>query len=113
MLSCPDRVPWHGRADEDFAPTARIHRWTWRCGGLAARGAGAALPGIPHDRARALQHAFMAGIVDRQFLEETKAVGIDVSPVGAPDLLRTIEDMSRAPPETFDYVRRLLAAGGG
>ena len=50
---------------------------------MAARGAGAALPGIPHDRARALQHAFMAGIVDRQFLEETKAVGIDVSPVGA------------------------------
>ena len=73
----------------------------------------AAPPGIPQDRARALQQAFMAAHRDRQFLEETKPVGIDVSPVGAPDLLRTIRDMSRAPPETFDYVRRLLAAGGG
>jgi len=26
-------------------------------------------------------------------------------------LRRAIETMSRAPPETFDYVRRLLAAG--
>jgi len=73
----------------------------------------AAPPGIPQDRARALQQAFMAAHRDRQFLEETKAVGIDASPVGAADLLRAIEDMSRAPPETFDYVRRLLAAGGG
>jgi len=73
----------------------------------------AAPPGIPQDRARALQQAFMAAHRDRQFLEETKAVGIDVSLVGAPDLLRTIENMSRAPPEKFDYVRRLLAAGGG
>src|SRR6516225_1549484 len=35
-------------------------------------------PGIPQDRARALQQAFMAAHRDRQFLEETKPVGIDV-----------------------------------
>jgi hypothetical protein len=48
---------------------------------------------------------------DRQFLQEAKATGADVSPVSAADLRRAIENMSRAPPETFDYVRRLLAAG--
>jgi hypothetical protein len=48
---------------------------------------------------------------DPQFLQEAKATGADVSPVSAADLRRAIETMSRAPPETFDYVRRLLAAG--
>ena len=71
----------------------------------------AAPPGVPADRAGALQQAFMAVHHDRQFLDEAKTVGIDVSPVSAADLRRTIEAMSAAPPETFDYVRRLLAAG--
>ena len=71
----------------------------------------AAPPELPQDRATALQEAFMAMHRDRQFLQEAKATGADVSPVSAADLRRAIENMSRAPPETFDYVRRLLAAG--
>ena len=66
---------------------------------------------MPPDRAEALAQAFMAVHRDRRFLDEAKTVGLDVSPVSATDLRRTIEDMSLAPPETFDYVRRLLAAG--
>jgi tripartite-type tricarboxylate transporter receptor subunit TctC len=73
----------------------------------------AAPPGVPPGRAEALAQAFMAVHRDRQFLDEAKTAGIDVSPVSAADLRRTIEDMSRAPPETFDYVRRLLASGNG
>jgi tripartite-type tricarboxylate transporter receptor subunit TctC len=73
----------------------------------------AAPPELPRDRATALQEAFMAMHRDRQFLQEAKATGADVSPVSAADLRRAIENMSRAPPETFDYVRRLLAAGNG
>ena len=71
----------------------------------------AAPPELPPDRAAALQAAFMAVHRDPQFLQEAKATGADVSPVSAADLRRAIETMSRAPPETFDYVRRLLAAG--
>jgi len=73
----------------------------------------AAPPGLPQDRAQALQRAFAAAHRDRQFLEEAKTTGIEVSPVGAEDLRRMIADLARAPPETFDYVRRLLATGNG
>ena len=73
----------------------------------------AASPGVPADRAAALQAAFMAAHHDRQFLEEARTIGIDVTPVSAADLRRAIEDLSRAPPETFDYVRKLLGAAAG
>jgi tripartite-type tricarboxylate transporter receptor subunit TctC len=73
----------------------------------------AAPPGLPQDRARALQLAFAAAHRDPQFLGEAKAAGIDVSPVSAEDLHRSIEDLSRAPPESFDYLRKLLAGGQG
>jgi len=70
-------------------------------------------PGLPQDRARALQDAFAAAHRDPQFLAEAKAIGIDVSPVGAEGLRRSISDLSQAPPEMLDYVRRLLATGKG
>ena len=73
----------------------------------------AAPPGLPQDRADALQRAFAAAHRDPQFLHEAKTIRIEVSPVGADDLRRGIDDLSRAPPEMFDYVRGLLAAGKG
>jgi hypothetical protein len=71
----------------------------------------AAPPQLPRDRAAALQEAFMAVHCDPQFLQEAKVTGVDVSPVSAADLRRAIEDLARASPETFDYVRKLLASG--
>jgi hypothetical protein len=40
---------------------------------------------------------------------------VDVNPVNADDIVRSIDQLSRAPPDVFDYVRRLLSAskGGG
>lgn len=73
----------------------------------------AAPPGLPHDRAQALQDAFAAAHRDPQFLAEANAIGIDVSPVSAEELRRSIEELSRVPPDMFDYVRRLLATGKG
>jgi hypothetical protein len=46
-------------------------------------------------------------------LAEANAIGIDVSPVSAEELRHSIEKLSRAPPDLFDYVRRLLATGKG
>jgi tripartite-type tricarboxylate transporter receptor subunit TctC len=68
----------------------------------------AAPPGIPPDRAKALQTAFDAAHRDPQFLEEAKKVGVYVSPVTADELRAGIELMSSAPPELFEQVRRLL-----
>jgi tripartite-type tricarboxylate transporter receptor subunit TctC len=73
----------------------------------------AAPPGLPPDRAQALQDAFAAAHRDRQFLAEANAAGIDVSPVSALELRRSIDDLSRAPAEMLDYVRKLLAMGKG
>jgi tripartite-type tricarboxylate transporter receptor subunit TctC len=73
----------------------------------------AAPPGLPADRAAALQDAFAAAHRDPQFLAEAKAAGLDVALVSADELRRSIEDLSRAPPDMLDYVRRLLAKGNG
>lgn len=73
----------------------------------------AAPPGLPADRAAALQDAFAAAHRDPQFLAEARTAGLDVNLVSAEELRRSIDDLSRAAPEMFDYVRRLLATGKG
>jgi tripartite-type tricarboxylate transporter receptor subunit TctC len=70
-------------------------------------------PGLPADRAAALRDAFAATHRDRQFLMEAKTLGIDISPVSAEELSRSIDELSRAPAGMFDYTRRLLASGKG
>ncbi len=75
----------------------------------------AAPPGLPHDRTRALQAAFLAVHQDPQYLEEAARLKVDVSPIGGAEVLRAIEDIARASPELLDYMGKLLAAskGGG
>ena len=73
----------------------------------------AAPPGVPDDRVKALQTAFLATHHDPQFLDEAARLGIYVSPVSARDIARGIEQMSQASPELFDQLRKLLAGGKG
>jgi tripartite-type tricarboxylate transporter receptor subunit TctC len=73
----------------------------------------AAPPGLPADRAVALQDAFAAAHRDPGFLAEARTAGLDVNLVTAAKLQQDIDDLSRAPPDLFDYVRRLLAVGKG
>jgi tripartite-type tricarboxylate transporter receptor subunit TctC len=73
----------------------------------------AAPPGLAADRAAALQHAFAEAHRDPQFLMEAKTAGLDVTLVSSDELRHGIQDLSRAPPDMFDYVRRLLVAGRG
>jgi tripartite-type tricarboxylate transporter receptor subunit TctC len=73
----------------------------------------AAPPGLPADRATALQAAFMAAHRDPGFLAEAGKLGIDISPVGADDLVGGIAQLSRASPATFDYMKKLLGAEKG
>jgi hypothetical protein len=69
----------------------------------------AAPPDIPQDRARALQDAFAATHRDPQYLAEAAKIGVEVNPVSAADVMASIEKLSKAPPEIFDYVRKLIA----
>src|SRR6266403_263047 len=75
----------------------------------------AAPPNLPAERAKALQRAFLAVHGDPEYLEDAARLSLDVSPIGADDILHAIDRIAVAPPELLDYVRRLLAEtrGGG
>jgi tripartite-type tricarboxylate transporter receptor subunit TctC len=69
----------------------------------------AAPPGIPADRAKALQAAFIATHKDRAFLEEAAKLNIDISPVTGDNVLRALESIEKAPPQLVDYLKKLFA----
>ena len=70
-------------------------------------------PGIPQDRAAALQQAFLAAHHDPDYVAEAAKLGVYVSPVGAEAVVRSLERMAQAPSELFEQVRRLLATAKG
>jgi tripartite-type tricarboxylate transporter receptor subunit TctC len=69
----------------------------------------AAPPGLPPDRARALQAAFLAVHRDPQYLDEAERLKIDVSPIGGDAVLQAIEGIAGAPPDLLDHVKKLLS----
>jgi tripartite-type tricarboxylate transporter receptor subunit TctC len=68
----------------------------------------AAPPGLPPDRAKALQAAFMAVHQDPQYLDQAGRLKVDVSPIGAEEVLRAIDAIAGAPPDLLDYMKKLL-----
>jgi tripartite-type tricarboxylate transporter receptor subunit TctC len=73
----------------------------------------AAPPGVPDERARALQAAFLAVHRDPKFLEEAHKLGLDISPAGAADVMRNIDQMTQAPPGVLEYMRKLFGSHKG
>jgi tripartite-type tricarboxylate transporter receptor subunit TctC len=73
----------------------------------------AAPPGVPPDRAKALEAAFLAVHRDAQYLEEAGRLRIDVSPIGGDEVRRAIARISGAPSGLLDYMKRLLAENKG
>jgi len=71
----------------------------------------AAPPGIPAERASALRAAFNATTRDKEFLVEAAKLGLDVSPVGADEALRMLEQLAAAPPELKEELRKLQGGG--
>jgi tripartite-type tricarboxylate transporter receptor subunit TctC len=69
----------------------------------------AAPPGLPAERAKALQAAFLAVHEDPQYLDEARRLKVDVSPIDGGEVLRAIESIAGAPPELLDYMRKLLS----
>ena len=68
----------------------------------------AAPPGVPTDRAKALQAAFVATHRDPHFLAEAARMGIEISPVDADGLARGIERLAQAPPAVAAYMKALM-----
>jgi len=68
----------------------------------------AAPPGVPAERAKALQAAFLAAHRDPQFLAEAARMGLDISPVDADGLARGIDRMAQAPPAVAAYMKGLM-----
>jgi tripartite-type tricarboxylate transporter receptor subunit TctC len=73
----------------------------------------AAPPGIPDDRAKALQTAFMALHKDKDFLDEAARLKIDISPVSGDEVLQLIDQISKSPPEILKQIEKLLAENKG
>ncbi len=73
----------------------------------------AAPPGVPADRARALQRAFAAAHRDPQFLADAAKMRVDVSPVTAEEVVGALKRIESAPPQQLDYLRRLFSESKG
>jgi tripartite-type tricarboxylate transporter receptor subunit TctC len=70
-------------------------------------------PDVPAERAAALRTAFLAAHRDPQYIADAAAIGMEVSPVDAGELMAGLDKMAGASPQTFDYVRKLLAGNKG
>jgi tripartite-type tricarboxylate transporter receptor subunit TctC len=69
----------------------------------------AAPPGLPGDRARALQAAFLAVHQDPDYRDEAQRLKVDVSPIEGEEVLRAIDGIAGAPPDLLDYMKKLLS----
>jgi tripartite-type tricarboxylate transporter receptor subunit TctC len=70
----------------------------------------AAPPGVPTDRAAALQKAFMDTHKDPEYLKEAERLKIDVSPIDGDEVLRLIQGISKVTPEQIKKVEALVRA---
>jgi tripartite-type tricarboxylate transporter receptor subunit TctC len=70
-------------------------------------------PGVPAERAAALQVAFLAVHRDPQFLADAARLKIEVDALGAEAVLAAIDRIADAPPDLLDQLRGLLTKQQG
>jgi tripartite-type tricarboxylate transporter receptor subunit TctC len=73
----------------------------------------AAPPGVPADRAKALQAAFMAVHKDSQYLEEATRLKLDISPIDGDEILKVVDRIGSAPPAVLERIKKLQAENKG
>jgi tripartite-type tricarboxylate transporter receptor subunit TctC len=69
-------------------------------------------PGVPADRVKALQEAFMAMCRDQSVIEEAKNLGIEMSPIDAGEILRLVGRMAATPKDVIARYNALGAEKG-
>ena len=70
-------------------------------------------PGIPADRAQALQSAFMAAHKDTELLAEADKLKLGITPVGAAEVQPLLDRIANSPPDLLDYMRKLQPSAKG
>jgi tripartite-type tricarboxylate transporter receptor subunit TctC len=75
----------------------------------------AAPPGVPQDRARALQAAFLAVQHDPLYREDAARLKVDISPIGGQEIMHAIDEIAGAPADMLDVIRTIMvdSKGGG
>jgi tripartite-type tricarboxylate transporter receptor subunit TctC len=68
-------------------------------------------PGLPAERAQALQQAFRSVQGDPQYREEAARLKLELSPIGGDEVINAIEAIGAASPATLDYMKKLLNNG--
>lgn len=64
-------------------------------------------PGVPAERAKALEAAFLAANDDRDYLAEAKRLQLDVSPIDGAAVLAILDRIAQAPQEVLDEMRQV------
>jgi hypothetical protein len=60
-----------------------------------------------------LPEAFAAMHCGPLYLHEAARLNVDVRPMGAEDVVATLERIEKAPPQLLDYLRKLFADSKG
>ena len=67
----------------------------------------AAPPGVPPERAVALQKAFVDVVADKDYLAEAEKLRIEIAPLTGAQMLDTIRKLAAAPPDVLEHMRRI------
>jgi tripartite-type tricarboxylate transporter receptor subunit TctC len=67
-------------------------------------------PGIPQDRAKALEAAMIKASKDPKFLVEAAALKLDVSPIDGGAMLKLIGRLAKSPPEILERMKALQSS---
>jgi tripartite-type tricarboxylate transporter receptor subunit TctC len=70
-------------------------------------------PGIPADRAKALQDAFMAMCRDKAVIDEGEKLGIDMSPIDSKEIMHLLERMAATPKAVVARYNAIAGHQGG
>ena len=75
----------------------------------------AAPPGVPEERARALQAAFLAVHNDPLYREDAARLKVDISPISGPDVMRAVDDIAGGPADMLAVIGKIMSdtKGGG
>ena len=65
-------------------------------------------PDVPAARVRTMQGAFDATMLDKAFIADAEKIGIDVSPLGGPEIEKVMAEIEAAPQDVIDRLRLLV-----
>jgi tripartite-type tricarboxylate transporter receptor subunit TctC len=68
-------------------------------------------PGIPPDRLAALRAAFAASLADPQFIEDSRKLQLDITPIRGEQLEQTVSDLAATPADIVTKTNQLLGVG--